>query len=511
MRNFNKFILGLLFPLLTSCSTSSIANIKPLKANDNKDYTSINTTFYNYLKSTYKLDSTMNINFNYLGNDILVQGKITDEVSSSTHYNNYVVNLVLGEQESKFASGEFFYAKGSDNYTVEQYIDISNTIKTRDIKDTSSNKVLFEGNYNSPFFNLSKYKISDVNSFFNIAKTETGYEYSLTDKGLILFTPSFNNFFNQFTQKYLYSFDSRTHQTLLKNLKIVTDENGTPLTMSFNRIEQDFYGASVESYTSTFSKIDNVRSLETVKSSLTSEQASKLKDRLDKFNSDLSKMDFTQTITVNDYTPNTEGTELVENNYTYINYYDYNIQLMLSTLPLYDSSNGRTYIGLNRQLDSSSGEYYFIPIGISPDKGYTANLDSSTKYSALSEFLPIVNNISSDFFTYKEENNKSIYTFDISSFAYADYYYCLSILRSLFGEVDPSYKYGGFIADSNSNFNFKSLVFTLDDSNFEASLTYQNSYNKECKVTTSYSEIGNTNLKTVDDEIIKACLTVLNI
>jgi len=507
----SKFILiSLLFPLV-SCSNSSYFSISKGNSELLSD-SELGSSIKSFFSSYYELDTLCSINYNNAGNTYEIEAKIVDKVSSSIRYNNYDLTISLDDESEDLASGEFYYTSDSEGYVVESYINISNEIDSRTVTDTSGNYVKFLGNYNSPFYYLTSKNSKEIISFFDVDSSEDGYKLSLNNKGYDLLKDSFNNFFNKFTYKYVANFDSKTYKSTIKNIVLNLNSSGIPISFSFNRVESDFYGAIVESFNGDISSLDSAPKLNTFTSKLTSEEESYFNNKISSLKSKLSECNFTQYVTVNDYFPNDEYTALVKKEYTYHNFYDGSYKIMLSDYEANDANYGSTYIACYYYASSIASSEEYSLIGISPSQDFYGQLSSSyPTFSSMSEFVPSLS-ISSDFFSCKEENSNKIYTFDISNFAYDDYYFSLNLIEAILGECDPSVIIGVFVADSSYNFSFDNLVYTFDSNdNLTITLNYNDYYGEKASFSTYYSDFASTSVSEIrsSNSAIDDCLLVL--
>lgn len=510
--------LLLLAPLGVCCflgEEASQSAIEAMKIHHEAALTSdaIYSSVHDFFNSYYEIDTVCSIPLQISGYLYDVKAEIVDKVSKDSRYNNYALSYTVANYSAEMAEGEFFYTADDDGYVVENYISIANKIEEREVTDTSGNQVEFLGNYNSPFYYLALEDSGDFSSYFEITAAEGLYSLSLTDAGYDLIGNSFNNFFNQFTYKYLANFDSKTHRQEIKNIVIELDENCLPSSMSFNRVESDFYGAIVESYSCEFVALDEVPSLNKVEGTLSDEQKEYFDTQVSALNSSaFTPGNFTQTTTVNDWTANSDYTALVKEEYTYHNFYDASNKIMLSDYEAYDSTYGLTYISAYYYADSSLSDAAYTLIGITPSEGFYGTLSSSyPTFDSISEFAPTLG-VSSDFFTYSESGTTKTYTFDISKFNYADYYFSLDLLESILGQADPCVIIGNFVADSDYNFDFSSLVYEFDESdNLTITLNYQGYYGFSCSFSTEYSAIGTTDVITLSEtnDAVKDCLAIL--
>jgi len=511
-----KLFLGVaLFGSLGAVCVGGSVNSSPKNAAalTNEDIYKAVSSFFN---SYYEIDTRCEIPYQISGYQYDIYATIVDKVSEDSRYNQYLLQYTVGGQSSVRAlgTGEFFYSADDDGYAVEEYISIENEIVSRSITNTDGEQVEFLGNYNSPFYNLAVKKASEISSYFEISTAETGYFLSLNDAGYDLLEESFNNFFNQFTYKYVANFDAKTHRRSIKNVTLSLDADGTPTSMAFNRVESDFYGAVVEGYSSTFVALDSVPELGVVESSLTEEQAEYFDTQIASLNKNaFATGNFTQTTVINDYVPNSDYTALVKEEYTYHNYYDASNKIMLSDYEANDSTYGLTYIGTYYYSESYGSDYAYTILGISPEQGFYGALSTSyPAFDSVSEFAPTLS-VSHAFFSYSESDSKKTYTFDISSFNYDDYYFSLDLLESVLGQTDPCVIIGSFVADSSYNFDFQSLVYEFDaDGNLSITLNYNGYYGYACSFVTTFSDIGTTDINAVaeSNSAVKDCLSLLS-
>lgn len=497
--------------VLTSCTNQSdlFKTNNNLKANTSIS-SEVKTNFYNFLTGNYQLNTIAEIPF--MGKTI--KANIVDKVSEDLHHSVYSLDLTVSNQTLEIASGEFFYAEGSDLNTVEKYIAIDNTIQERKILDRNSNPIRFEGNYNSPFYYLNDIEIDNLESYFDISQTNSGYLFKLTQAGLDLFTTSFNVFFNQFSSKFIYNYDEKTHTTSLKDLVVTTDNLGNPTEMEFTRVEADFYGATYEYYSSSFTKLDEVPSLEpVVNPDLTSSQKEKFTTSLNSLYDEVKKGNFTQTVQVKSHTLD-QSNNVVSYDYTYNNYYDLvadgaidhaSLGMMFSDLALYDVTNGETYIGLAYSSEQSS--YYAI--GVSPEANYSGALDENY-YADVNDLLPSVGKFGVDLFSCSENEGTYTYSFDLANFNYNDFYFSVSVLDNLLGLGDPISRLGMIVNDTVTyEYALQNLDIVISsDNKITFSLDYLDSYNEESNVTISFSDFGTTNLEEV--EALQPVLETLN-
>lgn len=503
-----KYLVLLTLPL-TLLSNSPNRNVEMV----NDVSGSIIDTFYTYLLGNYTLTTSSTIPYLDAMIGVAIKDDIYQKATSPVRHSQF--GLLIQSNDNSYSQAldfkEYYYVADSDGYTSEQYLKLDNTIGKREVTNSNGKKILFEGNSNSPFYKLNNKKDS-LSTYFDIEKTTSGYTFKMTDEGKVLLTTSFINFFPTISSNYLYSFDSRTHQILLNDLSIYTDENGSPLSMEFSKVEQDFYGAVSEKYTSTFSSLESSPSLTPITSTLTSEQRTKLEDKLEELDSGLTYGNFTQDVIVNSHTIDSDS-NVSEHVYSYSNYYDLNSyygsgnKLYLSSLEMTDSTYGSTFIGL--AYDSTYEGYYYL--AVSPDENYYAALESSVYYSTLSSLIPSFSGISPDLFNYSLDGNNEVYTLDLEDKTFNDYYFSLSILEAILSTSDPGVRYGLFLDNSTSyEFDFKKFYITIkEDGSLTFSIDYKDSYGLDASLETSIKNTNSTNITETNDANINACLKII--
>lgn len=504
-----KYLVLLTLPLTL---LSNVPNKDVKKANDVSS--NVIDTFYNYLMDNYTLSTIMNTPYLDATVTAVMADDIYQNATTPVRHSKFDVILYTSDEQGTYVTKkEYYYTADSNGYTSEQYLKLNNTIGTRDVTNSSGKKILFEGNSNSPFYKL-KNKKDSLTSYFDIEQTSDGYTFTMTEEGKVLLTTSFINFFPTISSSYLYSFDSKTHQILLKDLQVTTDPTGKPLNMKFTKIEQDFYGAVSESYLSEFSTLSNNPSLTPITSSLTSEQKTKLQNKLTEVQTGITYGNFTQNVVINTHATDSSTSEVSEFVYNYNNYYDLSSyygsgnRLYLSSLEMTDSTYGSTFIGL--AYDSTYEGYYYL--AVSPKQTYYAALEDSVYYDSLTDLIPSLGDISPDLFTYSNDDTNDIYTLDLENQNFNDYNFSLSILESILSTSDPAVRYGLFLDNSSSyEFDFKKFCITIkEDGSLVFSIDYTDMYGLDASFNTTISNANSTDITKTGDENINSCLDILS-
>ncbi len=462
MKKTTLFVLSAL--ILTGCSSATNAAVAVKKRMSQDEVAAKFATFFT---GNYEVDSTV---YNTYSKETF---KVKDMVSSTAK-----ANIVYDDKDNIVSYTSIVSQNG---YAVEQYITLGNKIDTREF---SSSKVSFKDNYGSPLSKIMG-SASNIAKYFTVnANDDETYTYTATAEGLAKASSSFGTFFSFYGD--VYNWDSKTVQESIDNLKIISDSEGNPASLSFVKIKKDRFGGLKESFESTLSKIDSVPSIPTVTSKNDEATQKVLDDSLALLATKVATANFTQTIKH----PYFDESDL---NGVYHNYYSYDSTgygAMLSDIPWYSSEYGTTYIGAGY-----SSYYGYYMAGVSPESGYTG-ATSSEYLDSVSEFLPQIATLSGDFFTYNAA--KDTYVFDLDKFYFDDYYFCFDILDCLFGVFDAcADKFGYYLSDmSNYAMDFHSLSIKVSEATGlpEFSLVYTDSYGQKLTVSTSFSDFGTTDL-----------------
>lgn len=453
-----KKLLLLPFVLLTLANPITMAS--GVLAEDN-----VNQNFCNFFNGTYKVTSS--VRNSYSGKTYTV----IDEVSSSGK-----TKLVKDNNDNILSSN---YVISVGGIAKEQYLDISNNIRTRDVSDTP---ILFNDYFASPLAKVTSNKDKIVD-YFDIESKDNKVIYAANKTGLEKVSNVFSSFFSFVEDDY--SWDVTTVKETLNNLTITCDTNGNPSEMSFKKIKKDRYGSIAEIYSSTLEKVETISSLNKDVYSGSEESKTRLVNALNSLSTELGHFNFSQTINLaalGDYS-------------TYKNYYDfdsYGNGLMICDIPFAEPTYGKTYIGMT--YSELEGGYYMI--GISPESDYYASTSSDVE-SSLFNCIPLIRYISVDHFEYDETSNK--YTFDLDKFMFNDYEFSIQMLKTLFGTNDPiAFKFGYYFKDTkNYVFDFHSLDIEI---NSEEQLTFTLNFvgpnGKNQSASTTFSDFGTVDLST---------------
>ena len=431
--------------------------------------------------------------------------EITDQVSSSAR-NTLTVRTTDGrvlERES--------YVKSSSGYAVREYLSISNTIK----QETSEYD--FSLYYGSPFEGMTS---SNVTSYFDVEATSSGYTYAMNTLGVGKYNQMLVTFFAVHDD---YVWDDYSYAYTVKNFNILTDEDGNPQSMDFYVTKTDRFGGIWEHYSSTLTAIEACESLTSYEAQSDATHAAALNNAISSLSSKLANScgnfteDFVWTVgnTVTEYSNYYDLFYTIYDDDSLYNSDDDSYGIMLSNNPLIDSDYGTTYTGLAWGYVSSTDSSYnttytygYYYLGVSPDEDYYSFL-SSDCYQTLVEVLPLIGDLSGDFFTYDSESNT--YEWDLENFTYRSYESSMAIIYALFGVGDYCSAYqSNYVWDLDAvEFNFQNLSIALDESGEISTMTldYVNYNDVECSTTVSFKNFGTTVLE--NDPAIKTCLEVM--
>lgn len=466
--NKNVFLLSTL--LLPLCAQS-----RSLSAPEN---VVLNDTIIKQFKTQLNtnLQLTAEVTFHY--DSYIPAISIVDQIS-----NDYRTNYLVYERQ---IIQELYVKKDQiTGNACEQYLTISNTVESRTIEDISGNPVIFDNGYASPFARLTKIKNENFSKYFTISKIDAGYQLKATDYAYgILSQPLLSFYFDYDILVWDDSY-SRSVTNLLLNI----DNNGNLASFSFNKIKKDIYGGIKETYIVNVKSLNDISYLTPLNSSLTQEQQDLFNTKMTSFQELLNKGNFSQRISI---APNNNKND--NNKYEYHNYYAFDsetfIPAMICSAELIDQSYGKTFISVLDDGDS------YASFGVSPEADYHGSINDFETYD-LTKIVPQVNNISASLLKYNESNNQ--YTLNFDSFMYADTHFCSSLLIALFGNVDPSVHNLGLYTYDGYSYYFRSLTLGFDDNNYLYGSLIFNYYGSLYKCEFDFSNVGTTNLLTLDD------------
>ncbi len=431
---------------------------------------------------------------------------ITDQISSSARN-----TLTIRNEDGRVLERESYIAD-DDGLSVREYLSISNVVKQEELSTD------FALNYGSPFASLTS---ANITSYFDATETSTGYAYSFNDLGLGAYNQKFITFYEMHDE---YTWDDYSTADQIRNFNLYTDENGNPTSWDFYLVRSDRFGGIYEHYTSTLTAISACDALTSYEAASDETHATALTNAIYNLSVKLeaSAGNFTEDFewTVGDTTT------------TYSNYYDlfyttYDdtlyesdedaLGIMLSDNPLEDSSYGTTYTGIAWGYVSSTDSSYnttytygYYYLGVSPESDYYSLL-STDCWTSLAEVMPLVGDLSADFFSY--DSTTDSYEWDLANFTYRSYESSLDIIYALFGVGDyPSAYQSNYVWDlDTTTFNFQNLSIKLDaDGEIDTmTLDYINYNNVECSTTVSFRDFGTTDL-TANNTIL-SCLRTLGV
>ena len=459
MKKIKLFVLA---PLaVCSIALGTVQGLANAQANDVELSSAVTSNMSFVLKNPYQLTSSASLSYEDYKFTVIDQ-VAEDYRSNSIYYGTYLLQDIR-------------LLRNGTGGTEEEYISLQNEVSSRAILDSDNNPISFDDNYGNPFRNLANLNNSQINSYFTISNKDDGYLLKANDLAYGILNNSFVNFFTDF-DGFIWDEASLVHN--IEKLEIAIASDGTPTSISFEKIKKDRFGAIKEMFTSTFDTLSEVEHLTPVTPKMDNETSATFKNKLDSFQERINKGNFSQELS------------LFDNQLYYVNFYDLDYNegqiypnMMLSSCQLYDQSYGMTYVGL---LETSEG---YKTYAISPDAGFHSTMSNDT-FTSINEVIPNINTISTDLFRYYD----GYYIFDISSFTHADVYFCADILTALFGIVDPAVAFLGLYL-SNYSYQFTSLILTFTETgNLVGGLSYI--YESQYQLTTTFSfyNIGTTDL-----------------
>ncbi len=484
-------LVSLFLPVLVFSSNAGITSTTTSIKSANGDVTSENATLAASLSGAYRLETSVTTSY--------------DDAS-------YKVNIESDDEHFNIAT----YNSDDSLLSTYHYRDVSGTayLDTLNIKnevDSTSTGVTFDTYYAGPFASISDE--DDIEDYFDVTTGNDYLTYTANEYGLGVFTADFLSYFSSFNS---YSWDSTTTSSYIKNLVITTDTTGVPTDLSFNLVTSDRYGGVYETFTGTFTVLSEGTDLAlTPRDSLMNAESSEYQALKSAFDTLYANI---KTSTAVNFIEHIDMSDEEGNSLSYENYYDFDLKnpgdssstasnFMLSTYPLTDSDYGETFTGLRYDYiylytDPSNLFPAFYAYGISPDSSY-ADILYSEYWEDVDDILPRINDFSVDFFSY--DSTTKTYTFDISEFEYADYYFGVDVLDALFGQGDYlSHILGTYTSDGEyDSFDFDSVVVDLEGEYPTFTLNY-NYLGVKNKTTVYFSDFGTTDL--ADNEDLEACL-----
>lgn len=461
----SKILLLTSLLVLSSCNSNFSA-----KADDLVDITlenAVATKMKSTLRGSLKLDATCN---STIGNY-----RFVDEVSASRRTSKTYINYKLAES--------YYAVKNNDGYAAFEYIDRSNKIGLREIKDDNDVNIRFDTLYPHPFKLLYGLSTEKINEYFIISESENGgYILKADDKAYGILSSYLLTFYPDVDS---YHWDSKTLSYLVDNLTFTLLEDGTPTNFSFDKIKKDNFGGYKSSYKVTIDSIEEVSFLTPANPLMNQTQLDEFNTLIDGYQDKLDAGNFTIAVDI----------DLAGMPFQYNIYYELDNHIGPNSVgPLVISSllligeYGRTYTGARYILD---GYYQYA---VSPDADKAAQMNSVKRtYEGI---IPSLTALSGDFFT--ADNGK--YTFDISSFSFPDYYFQYSILTALLSEIEGAIYLGGIYEDPSSpeSLSLQDLTFEDVNNNLKTTLNFE-VLSEPCRATFTYKNFGTTDIESAKD------------
>lgn len=472
------------FLLLVPCLLNPIT--KPVLASDNSIVISdeVVSTFKNSFKGNIELSTDLK----FLYDSYLPPITIIDQFDDNNRINVIKYNNTTLQ--------EIYLKKELSGYVMEEFLTISNEIEDRYLEDSNGEYIPFNINYGSPFKCFTTLSSNQVNSYFDIEETNNVYVLKANEKAYSIFSNPILNFYAD----YDYMLWDNSVNEYIENLIIKINKTGVPISFSFDKIKKDIYGAIKENYDVEISLIDKVDTLKPVKSNLDADVKNDFINKMNTFQNKLNEGNFAQNITFT--------SEALIQDISYTSYYDFDenkdssfVDAMICSYPLEETSQGETYVCILNEGTSSNPIY--TPYGISPNSKFYQSITSEPYYS-LNEFIPALNKISPDFFTYNSRTK--LFTFDFSNFIHGDSYFCGELLVSLYGMLDPFIQFLGFYLD-NYSYNFNKLSIGFDELGYPYGTLSYNYSSFVIESSFNFSNVGEVDL--VNEDSIETAVSFI--
>lgn len=465
----NKFLL--LIPAL-ALIISPISTL--VSANDDLTLSDeVISNFKNKLSSALELRNNITYHYDSPYSTVVV----IDQVDDSNRSRSLFINKTLIQEQ--------YLKENKSGKATESYLSISNTVETRDILDEENNNIVFDDEFASPFISLTSLTNSKINSYFEVNREGTNYILKATSLAYGTLSNPILNFYVDYDGLIWDSSVTRS----IENLRLTIDENGSPLSLSFDKIKKDIFGGIRETNNVTLTSIDKVSDLAPKSSLLSSDEKNAFQTKMSNFQNLLNQGNFTQNINI---APRGSDQAIA-----YSNYYELNSnkesstsEAMICSLGVEEATYGETFVGIFKVNNT------FQTVGISPDEDYSSII-TDTKTNDISQVVPRLNDISADFFTYNKESD--IYTFDFNNFVYGDTYFCGTILISLFGIVDPVVHNLGLYIYDESSYYFDSLSIGFDENGYAYGVLTYHYYNITLNSVFNFTDVGSTILSEKED------------
>lgn len=412
----------------------------------------------------------------------------TDEVSSTARHSD----LCLTGTRMPLLQSDV--TASSDGYVMLNTLGLDNVVESTEVTDDSNLPIAFAGNYDSGYKALSGIDASNFSRYFTVETAEGGYTLKGTELLTALISPAMSKFLYTINP---YSFDYLTSYQLIEDFELTVDSDGTPKQAKFANVLADAYGYMVEDYEVELSAIDAVTPLTPYTPSLGEEDLSTLNASFQKLYEGVQGLNFTTNVK----TTLVDGTA-IPNYDEYKSYYDLagkfgGRKLMITDLPLTDSSYGTTYTGLAYFTAEAAGTAGYYQIGVTPgtagSNGYAAAL-SSDAYTVDDGAVPFIQSLSTAFFEKDDEG----FVFDLADFPYLDYSLCFDIMAAVFGVGDYPTRMSGWYVESTASltFGFDRLEVSIDEAGYPVFKLYfaSEAFAGDCVTTVSYSDFGTTDI-----------------
>ncbi len=448
--------------VLSGCAGAATLHKKADRAT--LDNSAINSAVASFFSGSYRISSDVR---NLYTEE---QFRVIDEVSSTAKKNE-----VISLETNQAIKSTHIVSEGG--FAVEQYLDYSNSIKTRPI---GNGRVLFSDFYGSPLVKVAG-SSALLEQYFSISQSSDGYLLKANAKGLSKAASNFSEFFAFHGDEFLW--DATSTKTGISELSISTDSSGIPTKLNFIKTKWDKFGGIKVSYDSTLETIAAVSDLSTYQSSMDAIHKVELSSAIANLGEKIAVGNFTETIVQ----PYVATYVQIPEYHNYYQFDGYGYGVMLSDLPYEAAGYGITYMGI--ALNEMYG-YYLC--AVSPEANYFGITMQEYKQD-LSECLPSLYRLSPEFFEYEEGK----YVFDMDKCTIDDFYFSVSILDAIFGGFEPSFaKWGYFLSNIVTyTYELKKMTIEIDEDNIPSfELDYVDFIGNTVTAKASFSDFGTTDL-----------------
>ncbi len=380
-----------------------------------------------------------------------------------------------------------YYVRGEDGFAYSRSLGADNVAYDSPIMVETNVQDAYDESYESFFHFFSGLEPSALGTYFTAKATEGGFELTPTGSGLARLSRGLDNFLLDLD---MMNFDAKSHGSEYRNLSILTDGSGTPVSMSFDHVESDRFGGIKEEYEVSLASLSSVSEYPVEVGTMSDEDELALQTALSDFAARLAGGNFTSTI---DISLDGYGSIL-----SYRNYYDFSgLGLMLTELLLTDQSYGDTFTGI--LLNQGNGRYYTV--AVSPDSDYWQVLAPDEGYGSIEEVVPLVDSLSPDFFSKSGTNS---YSFAPAGKIYADFYFNLDLLAAALGVGDYySYRLVSslyYASQETGQMIFNSFSVNVgNDGTLSFLINHETYLGYPATTTVTFSDFGTTDLRKVSD------------